>query len=338
VLLRRNSTDRNYTGGFGFGVAGPEARGALTTGLLRVADWATLVRRLHASDSAKAQYAFAVFGSAFTPETIRVSNIQRGDRPYGSIFALSATETTHDDKQERFAWTSQLVVGALGLDISKNTQSELHRFLRRRCQCGTPYAPQGWANQIANGGEVTGLYRLQHQRLVGTADILGTKDPIRAELIWDAEGSVGYYTNGAIGGRARFGLFHAKFWEFDAAPMSSFSQKSIGGGALPIDLFGFIDARARGIAYNALLEGERRQSVYTIASDSIRRGILEHDVGLSLVFPVWCSVPRETRRSIAVTWVIESGRSAEFVSAAQRAHRWGALHFTYFPAFLSERM
>ena len=29
VLLRSNSTDRNYTGGFGFAVAGPEARGSL---------------------------------------------------------------------------------------------------------------------------------------------------------------------------------------------------------------------------------------------------------------------------------------------------------------------
>ena len=107
----------------------------------------------------KAQYTFAILGSAFTPETIRASTIQRGDRPYGSIFGASATRTTHDDKNDEYAWTSQLILGALGLDVSKNTQSELHRFLRRRCSCLTPYAPQGWHNQISDGGEVTGLYR-----------------------------------------------------------------------------------------------------------------------------------------------------------------------------------
>src|SRR5262249_37500878 len=148
----RLDEDRNYTGGFGFQFAGSFVHKDHLDAPLRVVDGWTRFAKWHDAEDRRHFYTLLMFGTAFTPDDLNTSHPILDDRPYGSIVGVSVRRLTVDNADLAKAWSSELVLGALGLPVARNAQTWIHRRLRARSGLSTPYDPLGWHNQISDGG------------------------------------------------------------------------------------------------------------------------------------------------------------------------------------------
>jgi len=306
--------DRNYTGGFGFQFAGSFVQKAHLDAPLRGLDRLTRFKSKHES-SPRHFHALLVFGTAFTPDNLNTPVPIRDDRPYASIIGVSVRHLTVNHASSEEAWSSELAVGVLGLPVARNVQTWIHRQLRARSGKVVPYDPLGWHNQISDGGEPTALYRVGYEKsLIGE---VGPDVRKHFQVTGGFGGSAGYYTNANLLANARLGWFTSEFWQFTPSAMDIGRQVA---GAQPVprwELFAFASARPRLNLYNALLQGQFRDSVHTV---DIKPATLEWDVGVSAYIPRW---------RFQITWNALAGRTSEFEGGASRTHTWGALIFTF---------
>lgn len=310
--------DRNYTGGFGFQFSGSFVRKARLDAPLRGLDSLTRVSKKHDAWERRF-YTLLVFGTGFTPDDLNTAEPVRDDRPYASVLGASVRRLSVNDETFDEAWSSELALGVLGLPVARNVQTTLHRRLRDRSGEETPYDPLGWHNQISNGGEPTALYRVGYERrLLGDASDPNTRKHF--QVTGGVSGSVGYYTNVNALTNMRLGWFTSDFWEFTPGAMTVATQ-NLGTGrrrAKPAwEFFVFAGARPRLNLYNALLQGQFRDSVHTV---DIRRGTLEWDLGVAAYIPVL---------RLQVTWNAMAGRTSEFKGGPSRTHTWGSIVATY---------
>lgn len=310
-----HNQDRNYTGGLGFVASGRFVPAMKLDAPLRVLDWITRVNRQH-NKATHLFHTLTFAGAGFTPDNLNTPEIVRGDRPYGSIVALSVSRTSVEAKLRRSSWTSQVAAGMLGLDLVGNVQTDIHRANRRRSGKDTPYDPLGWHNQISDGGEFSAMYRVAYQRLLAGAGS-GRDSRKHFQMTGGAEGSVGYYTNAAVGATTRVGWFNSDFWEFVSNTSSYVAQKETGGKEPPVDAFLFAAVRPKLVLYNALLQGQRHDSVYTVDP---KRGIVEWDLGIAVaVKPL----------HLQFMWNAFAGRTSEFVTTTPRNHTWGSYTLSF---------
>lgn len=314
-----NNFDRNYTGGLGLQASGSFVRRAHLDAPLALFDKLSTMRRAHAASPRK-YYTLSLFGTAFTPDSLNFTGVLADDRPYGSIVALSVRRVSVDDETMERAWSSELVIGALGLPVARNAQTWLHRKVRG-ANGTTPYDPLGWDQQISNGGEPTFLYRATYERVVA-----GDRAPdVRKHLqvAAGAQASVGYYTQATLLGSARLGWFDSQFWEFNPAAVGAANQnRGLGRKAATWEFFAFGALRPRVIAYNALLQGQFRQSAHTFSGSEIERLQVEWDLGLAaLIRPL----------RLQLVWNAYPGRSADFKGPQARTHTWGSLMLLWSP-------
>ena len=309
--------DRNYTGGFGFQFSGSFVRKARLDAPLRGLDRLTRVSRKH-DEWDRRFYTLLVFGTGFTPDLINTPDPVRDDRPYGSLVGVSVRRLAVNDGSFDEAWSSEFALAMLGLHQSRNLQTWLHRRLRAKSGEDTPYDPLGWHNQISDGGEPTALYRVGYERrLLG--DPSGPDNRKHFQLTGGAAASAGYYTNANLVANARAGWFTSDFWEFTPGAMNAATQ-NLGTGRRRTpewELFLFTGVRPRLNLYNALLQGQFRDSVHTVG---IRRGQVEWDLGAAVFVPFL---------RLQVTWNALAGRSSEFTGGQARTHTWGSLVGTY---------
>jgi hypothetical protein len=319
-------TDQNYTGGFALSAGGRWIPELGLTGLLTRFNQLSQWRRLYAGSEVSLHSA-AIIGSAFTPtrEQIGLSEPVRDDRPYASVFGVQTRRVnvglTRDKSLTKREWalSSELTVGALGLNIAKAVQTDLHRMLRRRSGEATPVDPAGWHNQISNGGEPTLLYRVAAEHILAGAPVI--QPGWQKQATWHVQGSAGYYTNAAVGVSGRWGRLASDYWQFNSNPLSSVQQRMDVPGT-PWELYLFGGARGRAVAYNALLQGQFRESVHTIDASDVRRLVGEAEFGVS-------GARRLLGGQTRLTWIVVSTRSPEFSGPLARAHVWGALHLSY---------
>jgi hypothetical protein len=207
----------------------------------------------------------------------------------------------------------------LGLHQARNSQTWLHRRLRARSGEETPYDPLGWHNQISEGGELTALYRVGYERrLLG--DLSGPDNRKHFQVTGGFGGSGGYYTNANLAVNTRVGWFTSDFWEFTPGAMNVATQ-NLGTGRRRFtpewELFLFAGARPRLNIYNALLQGQFKESVHTV---EIRHEQVEWDLGVAAFIP---------SLHLQVTWNALAGRTPEFTGGRPRTHTWGSVVATY---------
>jgi hypothetical protein len=268
-----------------------------------------------------------VVGTAFTPQVLDEARPIRDDRPYASVVGVTVRRLAVDaryDAGERgvSVLSTDLTVGALGLDLAKAVQTDLHRELRRRSGRRTPSDPLGWGNQVSDGGEPTLLYRVMYERFLA-GDAPSPSAVKHAQLTWNAQGNLGYYTNVAAGLSGRAGRFLANFWDFNSNPLTGVQQRaSAAGGRRPWEAYAFAGVRGRAVAYNALLQGQFRESAHAFSASQIRRAVGEGEAGAATSLPVFGG-------SLGVNWTVVAGRTPEFRGPKSRAHAWGAVHVSY---------
>ncbi len=332
ALLPADNRDRNYTGAFGFQWSGGFVERARLTVPLMLVDRLTQMTRAHAR-SPMHIHGLQLIGTAFTPDSLNTADVIPDDRPYGSILGLTVRRVTVRDSDMALAWSSDLTLGVLGLPLAREVQTVIHRALRGPND-STPYDPLGWHNQISDGGEPTLLYRATVERLVyGDPPNPGARKHLQVTA--GLQGSAGYYTNLAALLTARAGAFQSEFWEFGTGGSSGTASGVANQRLAPStehrhELYAFIGMRPRVVAYNALLQGQFRESVHTLPSRDVEHLLLELDAGIALTIPI-------RRHALGVVFTA-SGRTPEHRRALRRTHRWGSVLLTWRPPPAREAM
>lgn len=314
------SGDQNYTMGLAFHGFGKWVDRAGFTAPVKGLDWLFGLSKLHAHfrESQGMEYVEdhgLTFGNtAFTPKHLEIADPIRDDRPYASLLFLTVSRATIDPYARRMIKTD-VTFGMLGLNISKQVQTSIHTSRRKKHPGSlTPYDPLGWPNQISNGGEPTLKY---------TATFLqNLSDSAAHDLTLHTEGSLGYYTNVAGGFAFRLGWLRTEFWTFNSNPISVANQ-AVGGAASKkknIDkpeLFLFAAGRGRAVVYNALLQGQFRDSNVTFDSTQMEHLVAEVEAGASAGW-----------QGLNVVAAV-AHRSPEYSVGETRSHTWGGIYLIW---------
>jgi hypothetical protein len=263
-------TDRDYTGGFSLTWSGRRAQQAA----LSLDGWRAALERLIGVDRFYADRAFSRHNletglTVFTPGHLSDPDEQVGDRPYASVIYLANTGVEVVPERE-VAYLSTLTLGVIGAPFVANLQRGLHRTL------GDP-KPVGWKNQISDGGEPTFRYSFARVRR-SWSDRLGDA---RGEITTTWRGSAGYLTELSFGVATRVGQIRTPWWSYNPQ-IAEYAEKSVPvvaseGGGEERYLWGGFNVHAR--AYNALLQGQFRDSPNTFSHDDLRPLVLEAWLG-----------------------------------------------------------
>jgi len=302
--------DDNYSAGIALRVSGRAIRDWRLTAPLEGLDWLTRVSSAHRR-AALASHSLAVVGAAYTPNDLVAVEPQRDDRPFASLFGITLRRQTVAHGLEQ-SWTSELTVGALGLDAARAVQSFLHRTRRWMTGNPVPPDPRGWPNQISDGGEPTALYRVAVDRRLAGAGA----GPLRKrwQLTGGLEGSLGFQTTLAGTLTVRAGAFTTEFWEFASGILSPGLGRQVPAAAR-WEAFVFGAARPRVVAYNALLQGQFRSSVHTVRP---RRVVGEWEGGLGLGGPLG-------GYQVQMLVGLAQGRSTEWIGDRATPSTWGTV-------------
>lgn len=240
----------------------------------------------------------------YTPDDLSIATPIAGDRPYSSVIFLSNKRVRASGKK---AVGVEAQVGVLGTYVSREAQSTFHRWWRDANNSTEPVDPKGWRNQISAGGEPTVRFRVAKTTLF--AEEPGLWDIAYA---WDA--TVGYQTNASFGLTARGGHIASSFWTvpFDPINRGNFVP-SLGGE----EWYVWGAYRARVIGYDALLQGQFRDSALTYDAGDISRLVHEGGMGLTVA---WRFLQLTTAANFK-TNELKTGR-------ADRTHWWGGTYLT----------
>ncbi len=221
---------------------------------------------------------------------------------------------------------TEFTLGILGLRIADTVQTAIHRQRRASNQkkdpsAVTPYDPQGWKYQISDGGEPTAKY---------TVSFLQVAQETRFHDVGlQAEASLGYYTNVAVGPIVRVGILRSDLWALSTNPLTAYNQGACSPdepscGGLPsrdrspgkLEIYAWAAGRGRLVAYNALLEGALRHSDVAFGATQIEPFVREFEVGVTTSLHNW------------VLTIALARRSAEYNVGVPRSHTWGGVYIT----------
>ena len=135
------------------------------------------------------------------------------------------------------------------------------------------------------------------------------------------------YTDVNAGMVARAGHFTSGFWEFQSNPMGAVNRRALQdasySGRPPVEWFLFGVVRPRWVVYNALLQGQLRDSDVRLDWADVRHGVVEFETGAS----VRLNLPAS--QTVDITAVYPAGRTAEFTGPNARTHTWASVFLTW---------
>jgi len=295
--------DRDYTMGIAAEFFWPDKKAGLypLDGYLRqIGQWLGLHK-----EQDKIVRSFMLGSITYTPDDLANPEPIYNDRPYASLLYLS---NKHIRANRTNAVGLDFQLGLLGTPISGQIQTTLHRFWRETTGSSTPVKPEGWEHQISQGGELTMRIRFNNSQLL-----------FEDRSTWDIAGSggvaLGYQTNVSLGIAARLGKLASPSWTlpFDPVNRGNFLPSLVGS-----EWYGWAAYRLRLVGYDALLQGQFRDSDVTFTWDEIEHVL--HEGGIGFTF---------TYRPLQFTLAI-NGKSPELKNGLDhRNHVWGGISILY---------
>lgn len=253
------SGDRGYTGGFALTLSGrraaeyPWSLDPALGWIDRATGWASL----HRGAPVDVSHGWEIGMTAFTPDDIDVAARIRDDHSYAGLVFVSNTRDVRL-RERRVSYLSAFSVGMLGTPLPEAVQDGLHDL------AGDEEA-RGWGNQISDGGEPTLMWKLQRRQTHWSARSGGGTAYEIASVLGS---SAGYVTQVSGGFNARWGLFGSPWWSFNPEYAEYISL----GPPSPVrgrtELYLWTGVRIRHHLYNALLEGQFRDSAVTFDRES----------------------------------------------------------------------
>lgn len=256
-VLTNASRDQDYNGGGEVTQSGrsPGIIGRTLDQALGFADRRSCEAAGLAGLEGQSVHAFAAGLLVFTPRDLVARDAVRGDRPYASLFFVSAGRR-YAPAGGAVAYDTSLTVGVLGLAAADDVQRVLHDVTGS-------VQPKGWSHQISDGGEPTARYSLARQAILGNFG----SGPWRGDSKWTSAVSLGTVTEASIALNARWGRIDSPWWAF-TPEQDMYVQETqpvpppLPGGAPP-EVFAFAGMRLKARAYNAFLQGQFRHSDLT---------------------------------------------------------------------------
>lgn len=273
--------DRDYTGGFALSLSGSRVTEypVSLNGVRGVVDRWVRFNRLADSEPSFKLHNMEFGLVLFSPDDLTTSEPIFDDHPYASLAFFANSEETILPAR-KVAYRSTFLLGLLGTNLGKEVQTTLHKI-------NGANKPQGWANQISNAGEPTLKYSLSMQKVnfMRHSDS-GSDYEIRTGI----EGNIGYSTDINISLSGRWGNINSPWWSFNqhqaeyinmGAPLLAPQAGGVRMGELYI--WGGINAKYR--FYNAILQGQFRDSIVTFNRSQLEPVIGEAWLGATRVFP-----------------------------------------------------
>ncbi len=298
--------DSDYSWGATLTLGSPEP-GRLTAPLDRAREG--IASLLPDRDAAAVSRATQFGIIAMTPDDLKSRQALPDERPYASLAFLTSSELRIATSGDRSRYTS-LTVGLLGTGVAEVLQRGVHEV-----QGGI--VPNGWDHQISEGGEPTARFVHAEQWLLG--DARSPAGGFRQTKLTLA-GSAGYLTEASAAISMRWGRIETPWWSFNPelgdyspAPIAPVSGLSFGGSP---EIYGFIGARVKARAYNALLQGQFRHSDVRVASDDLARLQVEAWAGVTSAISDW-----------AVTYSVHVASREITREPADRTLIWASLSF-----------
>jgi hypothetical protein len=216
-------------------------------------------------------YSFMLGTMAFTPDDLADPDPIYDDRPYSSLLYLSNKRMRADDED---ALAAEVAIGILGTNIARDVQSQVHEWWRDLDNSDVPVEPMGWDHQISDGGELTLRVRVSHSRLYPEFSIPGRFDVSSTVGL-----SLGFQTNISLSGAIRFGSLKSPFWSLPYDPVNR-------GNFLPAkprdQWYIWAALRAHLVLYDALLQGQFRDSDVTYSFDELEHVVYDGAFGFTM--------------------------------------------------------
>jgi len=222
----------------------------------------------------------------FTPKSIRYDTVNFLERPFAATAFVSHFRISLDEPRKQLLQT-QLDLGVIGpCAYCEEEQKAIHKAL-------VNIQPLGWEAQIASDYIIN--YRIAYEKAilyVPHAQVMATS-ALRAGTL---------YTDGSLGMHARVGWMNPYFNNLGIDP----------SGGRRFQLYLFLNANARLVAYNATMQGGvfyNQNSTFTIPDQDISRVVLDGTAGIHLVI-------RRVRLEYSRSYI-----TPEFVRGVD--HGWG---------------
>ena len=300
------TNDRNYTMGFGLSLSGARNSKGIFASSRDWFDEQLLVYTDDPSATIESMHTTTYGMAVYTPDDLENEFVIQGDRPYASLMYMSNSKLKAYKKGESTETT--LMIGMLGLDVAKEIQKFAHNNLNASNE-----DPLGWDNQISDGGELTALYSVKKKILVSSCY---AADKMSSDISYSLSADVGYMVNMAIGLDMRWGYIGTPYYLHTTTPVSNYNYYSCYDCRVHDNYF-FLNFRLRAVAYNAILQGQFRDSKLTIDSQDIENITFETSLG-------WVySLGSEWKIAYAVNY-----KSREFKGSEAEDHLYGGLYLS----------
>ena len=273
--------DRDYTGGFAVTLSGArvtEHPFSLSNFRGAIDRW-TRFNRLANNEQSFKLHSMEFGLTLFTPDDIKSTGPIFDDHSYASLaFYANSEETVLPEK--RVVYRSMLTIGLLGTKLGKEVQSAVHKVSGAN-------EPQGWSNQISNDGEPTIKYSLSVQKV---NFLHHSEEGLDYEVRTGIEGNVGFSTDANVSLSGRWGNINSPWWSFNlhqseyinlGSPILASQPASKRRGEFYF--WGGVNAKYR--FYNAILQGQFRESIVTFNRSQLEPVIGEAWLGATKVFP-----------------------------------------------------
>jgi hypothetical protein len=300
-LFSGHHRDRDYTGGVSATMSGSEARDSL----ISVDPLLARVDHLAKIDAGEVHFARQFGLLTFTPADLESSEALTKERPYANLLYVSNARM-HVDEDQRTAVFSSLTVGVMGLGVSRELQSAVHKAV------GGEH-PEGYDHQISAGGEPTGRYMVARQYL-WVAHPSG-----RLDVKTTVSGSVGYLTETSVAISARIGRLDSAWWSFAPELTDYMAAPVAKDGRKHNELYVFSGIRLKARAYNAFLQGQFRDSDVRYSYDEISHFLINAWIGVATQLP--------NRTELTYTLNYQSSELRE--GDAVRDSLWGAIELSH---------
>ena len=260
--------DHNYTMGFGVSNIGINNSEGIFANSRDWLDEIILGNTDHAPKIIESMHATSYGLAVYTPDDLENKSVIRGDRPYASLMYMSNTKLNAYKNGESIETTFML--GVLGLNVAKEIQRYIHNDLNASNE-----DPLGWGNQISDGGEITALYSVEKKALISSCY---AENKASSDISYSMSADLGYMINAAIGVDFRWGHIATPYYLHSKTPVSNYNYYSC-YDCRQLDNYLFLNFKLRAIAYNALLEGQFRDSKWVIDSEDVENVVLEASLG-----------------------------------------------------------
>lgn len=280
--LALSEKDQDYSFGFGLTLAGGHARSGWYSLDPLLGRTNNLTGWQAASGSRYHSIQIGLMG--FTPSDIETEQPLPGEHPYANLlYYANAREQVHEDG--RTVDYASLSLGLLGSAAGEATQKLIH-------DATNDDKPRGWDNQISDGGEPTFRYLVARQTLRKRGQLAGQAFEIKRTL----RASVGYLTEAGLAYSMRFGHILSPWWRHAPENVDYLPGPGYAGindpQARDFFAFGGVMLRLRG--YNAVLQGQFRDSAVEYAHDELRH----------LLGEAWLGVTRHVYQGLQMSFTL----------------------------------